>query len=87
MAPRNQTKKVRPVEERYLLADFNEEIKAIKKQKKEDKHKAVIDERIARREAKRDKLANPEPKPEPVHEPKPEPQSDPVPEPDVIVID
>ena len=93
MAPRNQNKKVRSVEERYLLADFNEEIKAIKKKNKEDKHQAVIDKRIARRQAKLDKLANPEAihedKPEavrePIHEAKPAPK--PEANPDVIVIE
>jgi hypothetical protein len=95
MAPRNQTKKILSLEERAMLADIKEAAKAIKKQKKEDKHQAVIDNRIARRQAKLDKLINPEPvdeaKPEPVDEAKPEPvdeaKPEPVPNPDVIVID
>jgi hypothetical protein len=77
MAPRNQSKKILSLEERSRIADIKEETKAIQKQKKEDKNQAVIDKRIARRQAKLDKLANPEA----IHEPKSEAN------PDVIVID
>jgi hypothetical protein len=95
MAPRNQTKKPKSLEERAMLADIKEATKAIKKQRKEDKQQAAIENRIAKHQARLDVLADNagkagpvnEPKPEPVIEPKPDPQPNSAPNPDFIVID
>jgi len=94
MAPRNQNKKVRSVEERYLRADFKEATKNAKKKKTEQTSE---DKRIANLKARLDKLSKPEAVPEPIHEANPEAvpeaihEAKPVPKsednPDVIVID
>jgi hypothetical protein len=75
MAPRNQTKKVRSVEERYLRADFKEATKNAKKKKTEQTSE---DKRIAELKARLQKLSEAEAESEPIHQAKSEAVPEPI---------
>ena len=93
MAPRNQTKKPKTDAERQDIADFKEASKAFKKAQKVANQQALIENRIANRQARLERMtgkaakAGPANVAQPGAASQPDPQANSLSNPDVIVID